>query len=266
MLELGSILEHRYEIRKKLGQGGFSQVYFAYDKEKGRNRAIKEVKKSQSEQIHNMAHREAELIRKLQYPYFPEIEEIIETDQAFYIVMEYLEGESLQTILNRLGPQPQKEVVKWAKDICLMLEYLHNCNPPVIYQDMKPGNIILQSGGNLRLIDFGAAWEEKDGQDQICLGTRGYAAPEQLDDNGRIDARTDIYSLGVTMYHLLTGKDPCKFPCANYSIRHWNRSLSRRLEKIIWKCTRENPMERYSTCKELRQELEKTVNHRKRGI
>lgn len=263
LLEVGSILAYRYEIKGKLGQGGFSQVYFAYDREKRKNCAIKEVEKSRSGQIHNMVRREAELIWKLRYPYFPEMEEIIETDQACYLVMEYLEGESLSSILYRSGSQPVEEVVRWAKDICLMLEYLHNCNPPVIYQDMKPSNIILQSGGNLRLVDFGAAWEERDGQERIILGTRGYAAPEQLDGSGKIDARTDIYGLGATMYHLLTGKDPGEFPCGEYSIRRWNRWLPKRLDRIIWKCTRQDPMERYVSCRELLEELKNFANRKR---
>lgn len=258
LLERGTILESRYEIKGKLGEGGFSYVYLAYDREKKRNCAVKEITKLHNKLACYMSYKEVTLIWKLKYPYFPEMEEIIEKEHVIYIVMEYLEGETLDKILRRLGPQSQKDVVKWARDLCFILEYLHNCNPPVIYRDMKPANIILQTSGNLRLIDFGAVWEGEVYQERngINLGTRGYAAPEQFEEKGKIDARTDIYCLGVTMYQLLTGKDPCEFPSERYKIRYWNWRLSKKLEKIVWKCTRLSPEERYHSCKELREDLE----------
>ena len=111
--------------------------------------------------------------------------------------------------------------------MCLVLGYLHNCRPPVIYRDMKPGNIMLQPGGNLRLIDFGAVFTG-DG-DTPNLGTRGYAAPEQLAGE-RVDARTDIYGLGVTMYHLLTGQEPGQVRDGAFQLRRCSRRLSRKLD------------------------------------
>ncbi len=274
LLEQGTILEGRYEIKRKLGEGGFSYVYLAYDREKRRNCAVKEITKLHNKLACYMSYKEVTLIWKLQYPYFPEIEEIIEKEHVIYIVMEYLEGETLDKILKRLGPQSQTDVVKWSRDLCFLLEYLHNCNPPVIYRDMKPANIMLQTSGNLRLIDFGAIWEGEvypeqnrisygtgiwpslDAKEDINLGTKGYAAPEQFEEKGKIDVRTDIYGLGVTMYQLLTGKDPCQFPSEQYKLRYWNWRLSKKLEKIVWKCTRLNPEERYRSCKELREDLE----------
>lgn len=256
MLEPGTILENRYEIRKILGNGGFSRVYLAYDRETCRNRAVKELDRFSHGRIHTMEHGEADLIRKLQYPYFPEIEEVMEREGRCYIVMEYLEGETLAQVLERLGPQPWQQVVVWAKDMCLVLGYLHHCQPPVIYRDMKPANIMLQSGGNLRLLDFGAALELSGQETTVSLGTRGYAAPEQLAGES-VDARTDIYGLGATMYHLLTGRDPCRFPCGQYSVRRWNPRLPRKLAGIVRKCTRSRPKERYSSCEALREALER---------
>lgn len=263
------VLKDRYEIREKLGKGGSAQVYAAYDREKERKRAVKEIKKTkdsfQAEQIRRMVQRETELIKRLHYPYFPAVEEVMETDEACYIVMEYLEGETLDKTLERLGPLPWQEVLGWMKDLCLILGYLHECQPPVIYCDMKPGNLMLQPDGNLRLIDFGAVWEcrEEETEEKIRLGTRGYAAPEQFSDSGKIDARTDIYGLGATMYHLLTGKDPGKFSCQKYSVQHWNFRLPRKLEKIVKKCTKIRPEERYQSCKEILADLENFANRRK---
>ncbi|MCI8484021.1 MAG: serine/threonine protein kinase [Lachnospiraceae bacterium] len=252
MLKSGTVLKDRYEIKGLLGAGGVSQVYAAYDREGKRTQVIKEIRNYHKDQVRVMVQKEAELIQRLKYPYFPALEEVITGKDVCYLVMEYLEGETLEKILQRTGPQSQEDVVCWAKDMCLVLGYLHNCKPPVIYRDMKPGNIMLQPGGNLRLIDFGGVWEKRNGQKipEVSLGTKGYAAPEQLAGE-EVDARTDIYGLGVTMYHLLTGKDPRQFPCEQYGIRRWNRRLSRKLEKIIQTCTRKNPKERYDSCEEL---------------
>lgn len=252
MLKSGTVLKDRYEIKNLLGTGGASKVYAAYDREGEQRQVIKEIRNYREKQIRDMVQREAELIQRLKYPYFPALEEVIEGENVCYLVMEYLEGETLEEVLKRTGPQSQQDVVCWAKDMCLVLDYLHNCRPPVIYRDMKPGNIMLQPGGNLRLMDFGAVWEMRDGQKipEVSLGTRGYAAPEQLAGEA-IDARTDLYGLGATMYHLLTGKDPRQFPCEQYGIRRWNRKLSRKLEKIIQTCTRKDPGERYDSCEEL---------------
>ncbi len=263
MLNQGDRLNSRYEIQRMLGAGGSSRVYLAYDREQKRNLAVKEIRKipGDGEEIHTkMMRRETELIQRLNYPYFPRIEEVLEREEAFYVVMEYLEGETLEQVLQRSGPQSQKNVTRWARDMCLVLGYLHNCRPQVVYRDMKPGNIMLQPGGNLRLIDFGAVFEE--GAESLNLGTRGYAAPEQLAGEPA-DARTDIYGLGVTMYHLLTGQDPRQVPDGQFRIRRCSRSLSRKLDRIVRKCTRSEPGSRYQSCEDLRKDLENFANRKK---
>ncbi len=262
-LRQGDKLKNRYEIQRILGAGGSSNVYLAYDKVQKKNRAIKEIRKSQGavEEIHKIIMRqETELIMRLKYPYFPSVEEVVEEEEALYIVMEYLEGETLEQVLKRSGPQSQADVVRWARDMCLVLGYLHNCRPPVIYRDMKPGNIMLQPGGNLRLIDFGAVFTG-DG-DTPNLGTRGYAAPEQLAGE-RADARTDIYGLGVTMYHLLTGQEPGQVRDGAFQLRRCSRRLSRKLDRIVRRCTRPNPDQRYPSCEDLRKDLENFANRKK---
>ena len=141
----------------------------------------------------------------------------------------------LSQILRENGAIPQKYVVSWAKILCDVLLYLHTRDSPIIYRDMKPGNIMLKPDGNLMLIDFGTAreYKVKNRGDTVCLGTVGYAAPEQFGGMGQTDARTDIYGLGATMYHLLTGKNPGKPPYEMKPIRQINSSLSGGLEKII---------------------------------
>ena len=156
-------------------------------------------------------------------------------------------------MLERDGAQPQETVIEWAEELCGVLDYLHMQNPPIIYRDMKPANIMLQPNGNIKLIDFGIAREYKEHnlEDTVSLGTKGYAAPEQFGGKGQTDQRTDIYCLGVTLYHLVTGKNPCEPPYEIYPIRYWNPNLSSGLESIILKCTRINPEERYQSCAEL---------------
>ena len=133
------------------------------------------------------------------------------------------------------------------------MEYLHMQDPPIIYRDMKPANVMLQPNGHIKLIDFGIAreYKEQNVEDTVSLGTKGYAAPEQFGGKGQTDPRTDIYCLGVTLYHLVTGQNPCEPPYELYPIRHWKPELSAGLESIILKCTQMNPQDRYSSCAEL---------------
>ncbi len=276
VLHLGEMLAERYGIKGVLGRGGYSVVYFAYDWKKKRNCAIKETRMIHDGYSYHMVQKEVELIQRLKYPYFPSIEEVIEGRESNYIVMEYLEGENLEMRLQRLGPQDACQVARWARDLCLMLGYLHRLHPPVIYCDIKPSNVMLQPGGNLRLVDFGAAILKPrvQGQDigegtssyedspALCMGTRGYAAPEQFRQDGIVDDRTDIYGVGVTMYRLLTGADPVRFPCGTYGVRAWKPGLPRKLEKIVRKCTMPDPSGRYCSCQELKMDLEFFLSHR----
>lgn len=256
MPEIGQTLAQRYKICRKLGQGGSAQVYLAYDRKSGRYRALKEIKAFGGGKNQGAAQQEAELIARLKYPYFPEILEILKTSEAEYIVMEYLEGETLGSRLRRLGPQPWQEVRRWGMDLCLMLGYLHGCNPPLIYRDMKPDNVIIQPGDNLRLIDFGAVVKcQGERQQGILLGTRGYAAPEQYDSGRQVDARTDIYGLGITLYQLLTGVAPDRFSDGEPYASHRKKLLPRKVDRILRGCILKEPERRYKDCEELRQVL-----------
>ncbi len=187
----------------------------------------------------------------------PRIVDIIDREDVIFIVMDYIEGETLKRVIDREGAQDQEQVLKWALSLCDVLMYLHSQNPPIIYRDMKPANIMLQPNGNIKLIDFGIAREYKEQsiEDTVSLGTKGYAAPEQFGGHGQTDVRTDIYCLGVTLYHLVTGKNPAEPPYEMYPIRHWNGRLSAGLEKIIQKCTQADPNERYQSDAELKYAL-----------
>ena len=257
MAERGTIIEEKYEVLKLIGKGGMSKVYLAMDKNLNKQWAIKEIERraydKNNEVVVASAMAEANMMKKLDYPSLPRIVDIIEKEDVIYVVMDYIEGETLSNILNREGAQPQELVIEWAKELCRVLDYLHTQNPPIIYRDMKPANIMLQPNGNIKLIDFGIAREYKEQNlaDTVSLGTKGYAAPEQFGGKGQTDARTDVYCLGVTLYHLLTGQNPCEPPYEIYPIRYWNPRLSSGLEAIIQKCTQLNPEDRYQSCAEL---------------
>lgn len=240
-----------------IGKGGMSEVYLAMDKNLNKQWAVKEIKKRAKDRnnavVVQSAIAEANMMKKLDHPCLPRIVDIIDREDVIYVIMDYIEGEPLNKVLEREGAQSQETVIEWAQDLCEVLDYLHMQNPPIIYRDMKPANIMLQPNGNIKLIDFGIAreYKEQNLEDTVSLGTKGYAAPEQFGGKGQTDARTDIYCLGVTLYHLVTGKNPCEPPYEVYPIRYWNPELSSGLEAIILKCTQLNPEDRYESCAEL---------------
>ncbi|MBR1567584.1 MAG: protein kinase [Lachnospiraceae bacterium] len=266
MTEKGTVLDEKYEILKEIGRGGMSIVYVAMDLRLNKQWAIKEIKDDGSQDTQTLLkglEREANILKKVDHPVLPRIVDIIQRDHKVYVVMDYVEGRPLSKILEEQGAQPQDMVIQWAKDLASALDYLHSMDPPIIYRDMKPSNIMLRPDGKVKLIDFGTAKEYKieNNADTTALGTRGYAAPEQFGDSqGRgiynTDARTDIYCLGATLYHIVTGMNPCEPPYKIEPIRKWNPALSSGLEKILIKCTQPNPNERYQSCSELLYALE----------
>lgn len=261
MLEIGSIVDGKYKILNKIGQGGMSIVYLAMNERANKQWAIKEVRKDGTkdyEVVKQGLIAETDILKRLNHPHLPSIIDVIDCDDTFLIVMDYIEGRTLDHWLKKEGAQPQERVVEWAKQICDVLGYLHSRKPPIIYRDLKPSNVMLKPDGKIMIIDFGTAREFKEQsiEDTKCLGTQGYAAPEQYGGHGQTDARTDIYNLGATMYHLLTGHNPSLPPYEMYPIRQWNPSLSSGLEEIVTKCTQRNPNDRYQSCAELMYALE----------
>lgn len=259
MTEIGTVIDGKYEILKELGRGGMSVVYLAMDKHLNKQWAVKEIKKRGSEKndviVINSLLAEANLMKRLDYPSLPRIVDIIDNVVTIYIVMDYIEGESLDKILNEYGAQPEELVINWAKQICDALSYLHSQKPPIIYRDMKPANVMLNPEGNIKIIDFGIAREYKEQNlaDTTVLGTKGYAPPEQY--SGQTDARSDIFALGMTMHHLLTGVDPRKGD-RYVPVRQWNPELSEGIEVIIDKCVQPAAENRYQSCSDLLYDLE----------
>lgn len=261
MLEIGSVIDGKYKILNKIGQGGMSVVYLAMNEKANKPWAIKEIRKDGTQNYEVVKQgliAETDILKKLSHPHLPSIIDVIDGEDTFLIVMDYIEGRPLSKVLDEKGAQPQDVVIDWAKQLCDVLGYLHSRKPPIVYRDMKPSNVMKKPDGNLTLIDFGTAREFKGDrvQDTTCLGTIGYAAPEQFGGHGETDGRTDIYCLGATLYHLVTGHNPGEPPYKMYPIRYWNPSLSSGLESIILKCTQPNPNDRYQSCAELMYDLE----------
>lgn len=260
MLEIGSLVDGKYKILNKIGQGGMSTVYLAMNERANKQWAVKEVRKdgiSNYQVVKQSLIVETDMLKSLSHPYLPSIIDVIDEPDRFLIVMDYIEGNALLKAVEEYGPQPQDNVIEWGKQLCDVLEYLHTRKPPIIYRDLKPGNIMLKPDGSITLIDFGTArvYKEQNNADTTYLGTKGYAAPEQFGGRGQTDARTDIYCLGTTLYHLVTGHNPCDPPYEIYPIRYWNPQLSPGLEKIILKCVQNNPQDRYQSCAEVLYDL-----------
>ena len=259
MLRPGDVLDGKYEILKEIGHGGMSTVYLAMDRHLNKQWAIKEIRKKgngrRDEIAFNRLLAEADLMKRLDHPALPRIVDIHDNGSTICIIMDYIEGESLDKVQKSYGRLPEKQVIGWARQLCDALSYLHSQKPPIIYRDMKPGNIMLKPEGNIKIIDFGIAREYKPyhQQDTVILGTRGYAPPEQY--CGQTDARSDIFALGMTMHQLLTGVSPAEGQ-PYMPVRAWNPQLSEGIEAIIDRCVQPAPENRYQTCADLLYDLE----------
>jgi tRNA A-37 threonylcarbamoyl transferase component Bud32 len=254
----------RYTVESVLGRGGMSTVYRAYDTHfSNRAVAIKEMidgfatpeERAEAERDFG---READLLAALRHPAIPAVFDRFSANSRHYLVMEYIEGENLEAaIAARTTPYSEEQVRAWALELCAMLRYLHARQPPVIFRDLKPGNILVEPGGHLRLVDFGIArfFKQAQSADTTALGTSGYASPEHY--TGQTDARSDIYSLGATMHHLLTLRDPSKqAPFQFPSVRSLNPDVSPEMDAIIARALITDREGRFSNVEEIEAALQ----------
>ncbi|PNT91468.1 serine/threonine protein kinase [Clostridium thermosuccinogenes] len=250
------LFEGNYRILSTLGKGGMGTVYLAENIRLGTLWAIKEITRKPGSKTDMFV--EPNILKKLNHPALPRIFDILEDEESIYLIVDYIDGENLEEILKREGKFPEAKVIDWAKQLCDVLNYLHTFKPnPIIYRDIKPSNIMLTKDEKIKLIDFGIAREYKEdaGSDTVYIGTRGYAAPEQY-GLGQTSVASDIYSLGITMFHLLTGISPMDPSFELKPVRYFDKDLSVGIERIISKCTMYNPSERYSKAMELHTALE----------
>lgn len=213
MIETGKFLQQRYRIDKQIGQGGMGAVYVATDERFGSTVAIKETL-CMDENFRKAIEREARLLNSLKHNALPRVSDHFEEDNGQFLVMEYIPGDDVATILEGQNtPFPFETVQKWAVQLLDALDYLHNQNVPVIHRDIKPQNLKLNSRGDIILLDFGLAkGNPTDASHQTAAKSifgysRSYASLEQIQGTGT-DPRSDLYSLGATLYHLLTNVVP----------------------------------------------------------
>lgn len=264
----------KYLVIKELGRGGMGCVYQVKDIHLNKLWAMKIVPldakfKRKSESIQLYVERlkiEANLLKDLNHPLLPMIVDLIHLKEGMAIIMEFIEGITLERYIDDRGMVSQEQAVTWGIQIAEVLLYLHSRKPALVYGDLKPSNIMVRYDGSIKVIDFGAARKERDGnQDRMMrLGTYGYVAPElipkpmEVYENkvyNEIDPRSDIFSLGATLYHMVTGVSPAKAPYGVRPIRDLNSTLSEGLEKIILKCTNKSLFQRYQNCSECIQDL-----------
>ncbi len=248
-----TLFNGQYKVLGVLGQGGMGKVYKVEYLKLEIIRVVKEIDKKKIKNLDFMA--EPNILKKLNHYNLPRIIDIEETKDYFYIIMDYIEGENLRSVLNQKRRFPENDVVKWAKELASALDYLHSQPIPIIYRDMKPENIMLCPDNSIKLIDFGISkpFDQINPKGKKGPLTARFAAPEQL-ESGYTDARSDIYSLGVTLYFLITGRRPDKGE-KYHNIRAIDKNISEGLEYIIAKCTRENPEDRYESAAELLSDL-----------
>ena len=257
-LQIGSVIDERYRVINKLGEGALGKVYLAEDIKTKKKWAIKaiDIYKKNYEQRKNKLSVEMNILNKLCHPGLPSIVDIIQIKNQLFTVEDYIEGAALSNVILEDGAQSEKNVIDWAKQLCNILGYLHEQNPIILHNDIHPRNIMLRRDGKISLINFGAAIEcslTYNNDNENFVGTTYYTAPEKL--NGIIDKRTDIYSLGMTLYALVIGKDPSEPPYTLYPIRSINKNLSVGLEYIIKKCIERSPKDRYQDIQDVLTDL-----------
>lgn len=266
-MEPGDVLLNRYRVERILGKGGQSYVYLVSDQRLGRQVAIKELRTDhiypeRAAKTVEYFSREAMILARLRHLNLPSIIDFFEHEKKLYLVMEYIDGLTLERILEESpGPIGEDQVLEWTRQLCDVLTYLHSQKPPVIFRDLKPSNIMLTRDNVIKLIDFNIAKifnPDQDGSVQSVtqeFGTPGYASPELFSGSGMTDSRTDIYSLGVTMIALLTREDPSRYRFDLPKIEDSNPGVSINTRRVIYKAINFSPAERYQTAAEMWSDL-----------
>jgi len=267
---IGKVLNNRYAVIRGIASGGFGVVYIVRDLNlSGKYWALKEMhdEGGVSEIMEKSFRGEAEILSSLEHPAIPAISDFFVEKEKLYLVMEYVKGDTLRKMLKNLKKGDffsEDEVLSWALSLCDVLEYLHKRDEPVVFRDLKPDNIMITDEGNLKLIDFGIArvfQGPKAETTKYALLTEGYAPQEQW--LGKAEPRSDVYSLGATLYHLITGVHPRKVAPHFPSIESVNPGVSPLLGKIIFKAMEPKITERYETIREMKEELLKLSNYKK---
>ena len=252
-----TILNNRYRIIQRLGQGGMAVVYLAYDQSLDHQVAIK-VNRNPSEQSTTQFLREARLLAALRHPNLPRVIDYFITGPEQFLVMDYVPGDDLGSLIEKQGAQPLERVLEWAQQLGSALSYLHKQTPPVIHRDVKPSNIKLTQEGEAMLVDFGIA-KSSDFSQATATGavgyTPGYAPPEQY-GSMRTGPYSDQYSLAATLYALLTGQKPVESVeralgnAVLSPMNLLNPAIPARVQQVIEKAMSMRPEERFGSVDE----------------
>jgi hypothetical protein len=265
-LAIGTVVKNRYRIVRLVGGGGMAWVYQVEELPPGSGKlwALKELRpqtEDRTEQAvaHDLFEQEAKLLRALDQVNIPRIADFFEQNGRACLVMEFVWGESLEKRLNATNaPLLETDVLKWAIQLCDALTYLHTRQPPIIFRDMKPSNVMVTNSGLVKLIDFGIARTYKVGKkrDTVAMGSENYAAPEQWGE-GQTDARSDIYALGATMYHLLANMAPTPafLPSEPLPLANYNGALSKQTIAIVEKAMDRDREDRFQSALDMRRAL-----------
>lgn len=248
-----TLLHKRYVIMRTIGQGGMAAVYQAKDMRRDTLCAIKEMSLS-SVSVHERGQAiqnflaEATILSRLNHPNLPAFTDFFSEGARHFLVMEYIEGHTLEELLERNGaPFSERRVLGWARQLCDVLEYLHSQQPPIIFRDLKPGNMMLRHDGRIKLIDFGIAriFRRSGTHDTQMLGTPGFAPPEQY-GTAQTDVRSDIYSLAMSLFQLMTNtlvEEGFGLP----SVRSINPAISSLVAHVLERATDPDPENRYES-------------------
>ena len=244
------------KIIKELGEGGNSRVFLAKSREKDGLITLKMARMLNGEaDIHSLKsfENEAQILNMINHPAIPKLYGRVKNG----IMLEYIEGNSLENVLIQKGVLPEKTAAAIALELAGILRYLHGCRQPVIYRDLKPANIVLRPDGHVALIDFGAArfYRSNDRADTVNLGTYGFAAPEQYGNLGQTDPRTDIYCLGMTILQLIAGIDTKDTDTVKRCRQFGVSGISSEFMQIIDKCIRPDRDDRFRSAKEIQDAL-----------
>ena len=262
---IGKILNNRYLIIRGIAGGGFGVVYLARDTAlSGKYRAVKEMSREGPDPsvIERSFRIEAEILSALEHPCIPAITDFFIEENKLYLVMDYVKGETLKKLLRNLPGNKffsEDQVLTWCLSVADVLEYLHNRPEPILFRDIKPDNIMVTEEGDVKLIDFGIAKVfAGPGADttKYALYTEGYAPPEQW--AGKAEKRSDIYSLGVTVYHLLTKVHPKEVGPHFPPVEEQNPSLSQGMSRIINKSIEIKISDRYQSIEEFKKDRKST--------
>lgn len=258
--KIGAVLQGRYRILGFLGRGGMGAVYQCEDlRLSGKKWAVKEMlvfDPASQEQIEESFKREAQMLSRLRHRNLPMIVDYFIEESKQYLVMECIEGENMAQMIQREGAATELQAMRWALELAQVLDYLHRQEKPVIFRDLKPDNIIVTEDRHIKLVDFGLARQFDPGKrrDTQASGSVGYAPPEQWEDAAQTDERSDVYSLGATLFYALTGRPPSPV-YGSQRLRPYRPNLDPACEAVVLKCLQPEPSQRYANSGELIRDL-----------